>query len=958
MNLFGTARRRRVGAPFILLLVLDAATIVLSFVPSDIRIRIPFTAYHATADNAKEFDKNHVQSRDGKAFRQIKSKDPPAQKLSVTTLNATETSTNKQVTVRNNKQGGYSPVRKNQNNKPNISRIEAILNDHASLSIKGRPMKPNQQQQQHQSQDPNTRFASLLPQPQPVSQESLQPQWPNDDPLAFGVSSWEEFLGVESSIPDQLPSIQDLFPPNNKNYNNNKNRNTNNNNDNTISEIEGVLPVSDLFYRPPTDTTATAAKTKTIHTQETTTTTTARSSKGRRKAPRRKMVRRGMDMLVGGVPIHADPPQRFVEIMHDPKNNKHCFGSITLNTDEFGPLLNVDGYRQVSKFERGLFCEYWCHAAMKWDVCPKDLREIVTAFLQQEQGNHQGNKQPPPLTTYKSSSEETTDDSSSVVSLLETLETLSNTLKEVSSGLQQNGEDIKAFLACKGLLDEAYKQLPVNEPLDNDNTLRPVAKGFGKNSATKKAKPKKNAKKTGSPVEIYESVLSVYFGFPLSSEELLSGQVSKDGKGPLATVILRAFCTSLASEIIHFDVDISEPVLVDLNDPEVAADLGDEFTDGDGESAEVFIVEFIITNKFPMPRSTSDQLLTKIQDNFFRLYEDSGRWQLFLAGAASSDTGWPEEVRARFVEECLLEEDDLGETEENDEADNTLAISKEKEQAIPQSDISDSEEDENVGVYPDYSASNAHNAPYRGELGQKLLKAVVKYAKSRPPRVISIGDVHGCIEELQDLLRRCEYRPGDLIVFLGDIVCKGPDSVSVVKMARQIGAIGIRGNHDFEVIRWHQAIKSGVDPPVVGSEHFRIASCLSEADMAWMYSLPWFISSKELSALFVHAGFVSGIRLAKQNPRLMMNMRSILPDGTVTSKFFNNWPWARLWDGPQTVLFGHDADRGLQQYEHAIGLDTGCVYGGRLTACLLPEKVLVSVSARRKYFKHRRKHYD
>ena len=172
------------------------------------------------------------------------------------------------------------------------------------------------------------------------------------------------------------------------------------------------------------------------------------------------------------------------------------------------------------------------------------------------------------------------------------------------------------------------------------------------------------------------------------------------------------------------------------------------------------------------------------------------------------------------------------------------------------------------------------------------------------------------------------------------------------------GAIGVRGNHDFEVVRWHQAIKSGVDPPVVGSEHFHIANCLTKADMKWMYSLPWYINSPDLGALFVHAGFVSGIRLAKQNPRLMMNMRSILPDGTVTSKFFNNWPWARLWDGPQTVLFGHDADRGLQQYEHAIGLDTGCVYGGRLTACILPEKRLVSVNARREYFKYRRKHYD
>ena len=68
----------------------------------------------------------------------------------------------------------------------------------------------------------------------------------------------------------------------------------------------------------------------------------------------------------------------------------------------------------------------------------------------------------------------------------------------------------------------------------------------------------------------------------------------------------------------------------------------------------------------------------------------------------------------------------------------------------------------------------------------------------------------------------------------------------------------------------------GADAPVIGSEHFHIANGLSKADLKWMYSLPWYISSKELNSLFVHAGFVSGIRLGKQNPRLMMNMRYVV----------------------------------------------------------------------------------
>lgn len=68
----------------------------------------------------------------------------------------------------------------------------------------------------------------------------------------------------------------------------------------------------------------------------------------------------------------------------------------------------------------------------------------------------------------------------------------------------------------------------------------------------------------------------------------------------------------------------------------------------------------------------------------------------------------------------------------------------------------------------------------------------------REPRVIAIGDVHGCIDELQNLLRLVDYRPGDQVIFLGDLVAKGPDSVSVVQLAREINARSVRGNHDHE----------------------------------------------------------------------------------------------------------------------------------------------------------------
>jgi len=100
----------------------------------------------------------------------------------------------------------------------------------------------------------------------------------------------------------------------------------------------------------------------------------------------------------------------------------------------------------------------------------------------------------------------------------------------------------------------------------------------------------------------------------------------------------------------------------------------------------------------------------------------------------------------------------------------------------------------------------------------------------------------------------------------------------------------------------------------------------------------------------VHAGAVAGVPLEKQDREHLLTLRSIRDDGT-PSKRVEGTPWAKLWQGPERLVFGHDAVRGLQQYRFATGLDTGCVYGGRLTALILPEQRLVSVPARRAYVK-------
>lgn len=850
-------------------------------------------------------------------------------------------------------------------------------------------------------------FFSLLPPPF----ESESSSSAKADSLSNGLSSWEDFLGAgnspkssgsygrapsrpqrrdirSSSKPakvqgdkrntsnksngtgdDRLPSIADLFPPDFSTVGRNRDQSIDDEDDMTGDELsapltpglDGVLPVSDLFYRSSqsmnededpsrddeelpfsaeqTDSLATGNRIRVRRNQAKSgdSATTTKPLKRTRKSSStpRKMIRRGMEMLVGGVPINADPPQRYVDLMyvHKEAQNVNWHEVISMNTRDFGPMLHGPSVGLISKVEQGLFCEHFVHYTSKWDVCPKDLRTIVKSFAAGMADRADDGIEYDEVADFASSGDE---------------------------GAEQASSDSSS--------ETSYSAR-------GTNSLENAAQGFGTLTSYSRTSP--------IDPDDEESELEANLGGELvfcigvSREELESSD-SLSEVPVLERVLARGIASS--TDCSGFAVVFTKLVLTDMDD-------GTTMISGD--------FRLILKDNESLSFGEMERKAHRINSSLAAAM-DEGDMQLAMAAAAREERAWPEALRNRVVEEFLFDDDvDVGDgswesedvqdqnedsTEEYTEADDD-EIPFDVEHSLQSLEENESKSDDvdgpfglpgsvehnkddlflgggNDGLFWNYSEENAENSPYSGALGLRLVDAVMERAKERQPRVIAIGDVHGCIDELQELLRQCGYRPGDLVVFLGDLVSKGPDSVSVVQMAREIGAIGVRGNHDFEVIRWHQAIKSGVDPPVVGSEHFHIASCLTKADMKWMYSLPWYISSRELGALFVHAGFVSGIRLGKQNPRLMMNMRSILPDGTVTSKFFNNWPWARLWDGPQTVLFGHDADRGLQQYEHAIGLDTGCVYGGRLTACILPEKRLVSVSARREYFKYRRKHYD
>jgi hypothetical protein len=217
-------------------------------------------------------------------------------------------------------------------------------------------------------------------------------------------------------------------------------------------------------------------------------------------------------------------------------------------------------------------------------------------------------------------------------------------------------------------------------------------------------------------------------------------------------------------------------------------------------------------------------------------------------------------------------------------------------------------------------------------------------------RTLVIGDVHGCLRELDDLLARSGWTPEARLVFVGDLVAKGPDSAGVIARARELGGSAVRGNHDHRCLSWRDAVKAGREPPPLGPSHRAVCEALTEDAWTWLEAQPHHLRLDDVNAIVVHAGLVPGRPLEAQRPEDMMNMRSIRPDGTVSRRVDEGVPWGSLWPGPLEVVYGHDALRGLQRHAHATGLDTGCVYGGRLTGYWLPDRELVSVPAQRSWF--------
>ena len=208
--------------------------------------------------------------------------------------------------------------------------------------------------------------------------------------------------------------------------------------------------------------------------------------------------------------------------------------------------------------------------------------------------------------------------------------------------------------------------------------------------------------------------------------------------------------------------------------------------------------------------------------------------------------------------------------------------------------------------------------------------------------MVVIGDIHGCYDELLDLLEKVAPGADDRVVCVGDLIVKGKKNREVLELLMAEARFSsVLGNHDRALLRYWRGDNVKLKDE---QEEARAELEVNKARYAaYLGQLPLMIDLG--SHLVVHAGVRPGVALDEQSVEDLTELRTLGEDRTSRE----GTPWYDVYEGEKMVLFGHWPAREPRRSRRAIGLDTGCVYGHRLTAYVVETGELVSVPARRAY---------
>jgi hypothetical protein len=226
-------------------------------------------------------------------------------------------------------------------------------------------------------------------------------------------------------------------------------------------------------------------------------------------------------------------------------------------------------------------------------------------------------------------------------------------------------------------------------------------------------------------------------------------------------------------------------------------------------------------------------------------------------------------------------------------------------------------------------------------------------------QIIIVGDLHGCLLEFYDLLDKIKYNPAKhRLISAGDLVDRGPYSIEVVRLVRQLRIEAVNGNHDQnaaeKILRWreHEARRSatGKRNPMkpLNAVYAKYNEQFTQEELEWLDGLPIYIDLG-YKWYCIHGGLEPNKSFHFQDPAKVMRVRYIDKDGKSANlmKDKSQPPdtkyWTELWDDPRvlSVVYGHCVHsltrprvdiRGEFSF---YGIDTGCCFGGFLSCAIL-----------------------
>ena len=209
-------------------------------------------------------------------------------------------------------------------------------------------------------------------------------------------------------------------------------------------------------------------------------------------------------------------------------------------------------------------------------------------------------------------------------------------------------------------------------------------------------------------------------------------------------------------------------------------------------------------------------------------------------------------------------------------------------------------------------------------------------------RRIVVGDLHGCYDELMELLEKIGIGDDDRVICVGDLITKGPKSKEVLDLFMTDARFStVIGNHDLALRRkWNG---EDIELKAAQKETHKELRAEKDAYASFLNRMPFWIDLG--SHLVVHAGLRPNVELYSQTTGDLTRLRTLGGD----RESDEGTPWYHVYYGEKVVLFGHWPAPEPRRGKKAIGLDTGCVYGHNLTAYIIETDEFVSVEAQRAY---------